>query len=237
MPRRELLYMALCCLFITCLVVANMMAASKLWIFDLGFTELVLVVGVIPYPVTFLVTDTISELYGDKRASHVVWVGFVVSLVMLGFLQLAVHVPEVENGQQERFAAVFGTAPRAVFASMVAYLVAQLVDVRLFHFWKRLTKGKHLWLRNNGSTIGSQLIDTLLVTFILFVGTQGIISEPGVTATLSDMWPLMVSSFGFKLLIALCDTPLLYLAVWLGRDMAADTSPLGGEPETIEAAA
>ena len=92
-------------------------------------------------------------------------------------------------------------------SSMVAYIIAQLVDVRLFHFWKGLTGGKHLWLRNNASTIVSQLVDTTLVVSVLFVGSVSY-SEIGVM--IRDGWM-------FKALVALADTPVLYFTTWLVR--------------------
>ncbi|MCP4504136.1 MAG: queuosine precursor transporter [Deltaproteobacteria bacterium] len=112
---------------------------------------------------------------------------------------------------QENFDDFFTSNTRAITASMLAYVVAQLLDVRLFHFWKNLTQGRHLWLRNNGSTFGSQLVDTVLVTAILFWGT----ALPGQSGTygLSEIAPLIRDGFIFKAIVALIDTPLLYLAV------------------------
>ena len=93
----------------------------------------------------------------------------------------------------------------AVFASMVAYLIAQFIDIRIFHFWKRLTKGKHLWLRNNGSTIISQLVDTASVLFLLCI--TGVIEW-------SRFPGLLENGFIFKVMVAFLDTPLFYLGVW-----------------------
>jgi hypothetical protein len=106
------------------------------------------------------------------------------------------------------FHQIFGKTGRAVAASMIAYLVAQLVDIQLFHFWRRLTQGKHLWLRNNGSTMLSQLVDTTLVVTLLFVGTdhQGHIGQ------------MILAGWTFKLIAAALDTPFFYLAVaWYRR--------------------
>ena len=95
---------------------------------------------------------------------------------------------------------VFQNAWRIIAASMIAYLFAQFIDVRIFHFWKRLTNGKHLWLRNNGSTIASQLVDTTLVVMILFVGVW----EPSkIVSAIIDGWL-------FKMLMAAIDTPIIY---------------------------
>ena len=95
---------------------------------------------------------------------------------------------------------VFQNAWRIIAASMIAYLFAQFIDVRIFHFWKRLTNGKHLWLRNNGSTIASQLVDTTLVVMILFVGVW----EP------SNIISAIIDGWLFKMLMAAIDTPIIY---------------------------
>ena len=102
---------------------------------------------------------------------------------------------------------VFQNAARVIFASMIAYLVAQFIDVRMFHFWKNLTKGRHLWLRNNFSTVGSQLVDTVLVISILFIGVW----EP------AQIFQAIIDGFLFKILIALIDTPLFYVISGLIR--------------------
>ncbi|MGC9327297.1 MAG: queuosine precursor transporter, partial [Candidatus Hinthialibacter sp.] len=110
----------------------------------------------------------------------------------------------------EEFSKVFGLYGPAVFASMTAYLLAQFIDIRIFHFWKRLTRGKHLWLRNNGSTIFSQLIDTLTVILILCIA--------GVIAW-ERMPDLVLNGFLFKTGIAILDTPFFYLANWGLREL------------------
>ena len=106
----------------------------------------------------------------------------------------------------ELFNAVFGNSNIAVFASMLTYLFAQFVDIQIYHFWKRLTKGKHLWLRNNFSTWFSQFVDTF--TIILLLCSFGIIDW-------ANFKGLLISGFLFKVLIAALDTPFLYLGVYL----------------------
>ena len=105
----------------------------------------------------------------------------------------------------QTFNSVFGLSGAAVFASMMAYLFAQFIDVRLFHFWKKLTNGKHLWLRNNGSTIASQLVDTSLVICILFVGVW---KPDQIISAIFDGWM-------FKMLMAFIDTPIIYGILYL----------------------
>ena len=198
------IYLLLAALFITALVATNLIA-SKFVTVDLGFATFVISAGVIPYPLTFLITDVLSEVYGQRRTNQVVLIGFLCSAFVVLILWLALILPAAPNSpiDQETFSKVFQSSWRIVAASMIAYLVAQLVDVRLFHFWKRLTNGKHLWLRNNGSTIISQLVDTSLVLFIFFVGVKPVGEIVGL---IGDGW-------SYKVLFALADTVLIYPAV------------------------
>ncbi len=165
-------------------------------------------VGILPYPLTFLITDLISEIYGKKKANQVVIAGIFASFFSMGIVLLAGAVPVMENSplSNNDFEKVFSLSPLAVLASMLAYLAAQFVDIRIYHFWKKFTKGKHLWLRNNFSTFASQFLDTFTVISLL---------------CLFEILPwdlffgLVLSGFIFKVLVAAFDTPLLYLFVWL----------------------
>ena len=174
-------------------------------------------VGILPYPITFLVTDLVCEIYGKERANLLVRCGFVASLFTLGILAVAsatsaMSISPVDNDTFER---VFSKANNAIFASMAAYLVAQFIDIRLFHFWKKITRGKHLWLRNNASTVFSQFVDTTLVVTLLFW------NDPN--TSWDAMKAMILSGFLFKVIVALCDTPLLYIAVaWLKPRLIQD---------------
>lgn len=202
------LYLLLAGLFITALISCNLIA-NKFLTVDLGFKVFTLSAGVLPYPITFLLTDILSEIYGRKKTNLVVLTGFAASMFVLLILFLGSLFPAIENSpvSDEYYNTVFQNSWRVVFASMVAYLLAQLVDVRLFHFWKNLTKGKMLWLRNNASTILSQLVDTTLVVLVLFVGTLPFETMSG----------YILDGWFFKILCALFDTFIFYLLVWLIR--------------------
>ncbi len=215
--RREKVLYSLIGVFLLSLIVANTFAASKLIQIDLlGFHTVIVAAGILPYPLTFLVTDLISELYGARRARWVVMVGFVVSVGLVALVEIGRAVTPLDPAQQKIFTAFFSSTTRAVAASMAAYLVAQVIDVQLFHFWKRLTKGRHLWLRNNGSTVGSQLVDTVVVTTALFWGTSPPFMN-GEVMGLAEIAPIIRDGFIFKAIVALIDTPLFYLGVaWLG---------------------
>ncbi len=207
------IYMVLGALFITSLVVSNLIFQKffywypfHLEIFGTKLFELS--VGILPYPVTFLITDLISEIYGKKRANDVVVVGIFASIFSLIIIFVSNAAPAtswspVGNGM---FSTVFGNTALAVFASMLAYLFAQFIDIHIYHFWKRLTQGKHLWLRNNFSTFSSQFVDTL--TILLLLCSFNIIAWDKFSG-------LLVAGFLFKALIALFDTPLLYLGVYI----------------------
>ncbi len=205
------LFIILASVFIASLVSCNLIFQKfftiDIWIPFIGNYSFEQSVGLLPYPITFLVTDIISEIYGQKRANQVVLSGLISSIFMLLIVTIAdlVQAAAWSPINNEIFSQVFGLSAAAVFASMLAYLFAQFVDVRLFHFWKKLTNGKHLWLRNNASTIFSQFIDTFSVLFLLcYFG-----------AIQWDMfWILFINGFLFKVFFAAFDTPLFYLCAY-----------------------
>tara|TARA_Y100000588_G_C14008666_1_gene818955 strand:+ start:232 stop:885 length:654 start_codon:yes stop_codon:yes gene_type:complete len=216
MKFKEQLYLVLSGIFIASLVTCNLIA-NKFVTVDMGFKVFIVSAGILPYPLTFLVTDLISELYGQKKANLVVFSGFIASIFVLFFLWLGGQFSAIPSSivGDEIYNSVFQNAWRLIAASMIAYLFAQFIDVRIFHFWKKLTKGKHLWLRNNGSTIASQLVDTTLVICILFVGvweTNQIISA-------------IIDGWIFKMLMALIDTPIIYGIIYFlkGKIEIAET--------------
>ena len=201
MSFKEQFYIFLSAIFIASLVTCNLIA-NKFVTVDLGFKVFIVSAGILPYPLTFLVTDLISELYGQKKANLVVFSGFVASMFVLLFLWLGGQFNAIPSSivNDDIYNSVFQNAWRIIAASMIAYLFAQFIDVRIFHFWKRLTNGKHLWLRNNGSTIASQLVDTTLVIMILFVGVW---ESNQIISAIIDGWL-------FKMLMAAIDTPIIY---------------------------
>lgn len=201
------LYLLLAGLFVTALITCNLIA-NKFISIDLGFKTFIISAGVLPYPITFLITDILSEIYGKKKTNLVVYVGFFASMFVLFILWLGSRFDAVDFSpvSNEYYNVVFQNSWRVILASMVAYLSAQLIDIRVYHFWKGLTKGEKLWLRNNGSTIVSQLVDTTLVVFVLFVGTL----------PFGTMMDYILDGWFFKVLCALVDTIFIYLIVgWL----------------------
>jgi uncharacterized PurR-regulated membrane protein YhhQ (DUF165 family) len=299
--RRERVFLMLAGIFLGAMAMLNILGITKF--VRLGPLELA--VGVLPYPLTFLCTDFISELYGRARANFVVFTGLIVNLMVLGFVWVGdaappiefrtalqrivtfdyVDVPDAEGrpvtdpssggrlvqpavpeldsrgetvtdddgetvlrpverfgwgpvpggprglrrlvdadtGQpivreQSLFGRLAASTRQAVLASMIAYLLAQFVDVWLFHFWKRVTGGRHLWLRNNGSTLVSQLVDTTCVVLITFWAA---ISAGEVSAGQVGAW--IGGGYAFKLAVALLDTIPFYLGVgFLARYLQID---------------
>lgn len=207
---REVFYSLLAGVFLTSLTLGNVIGVTKF----VSLGPFTIPAGLLAYPFTFLATDLISELYGRKRAQSIVWVGFVMNFFMLFLVWLGHRLPDASgvSGATATFDTVYEFMKPNVVASMVAYLIAQSVDVQVFHFWRRVTKGRHLWLRNNGSTMFSQVVDTVLILSMLFaVGGLG----DDVRTIGGDLIPLMISSYSFKFFFALFDTPLFYIGVAL----------------------
>jgi len=206
----ERIYLVLAALFITALVVSNLIFQKFFYWDFFGIYTFKISVGILPYPITFLITDIVSEVYGKKKANQMVTVGIFASFFSLLIVLLADAAPAMVDSpiNDELFTKVFGATAVAVFSSMMAYLLAQYFDIQIFHFWKRVTKGRHLWLRNNFSTFLSQFVDTFTVLFLLC--SFGKISW-------EIFGTLLLSGFLFKILIAAFDTPFLYAAVFALR--------------------
>ena len=210
MKRYEQLYAGFVAVFVTFVVLTNTVGVKLFTAFGT-----VLPVSIIWFPLTFLITDIVSEMYGARRARFLVIMGFCMSLLLLAFSLIGIRLPVAEfYPLQEDYTNIFGPIWRLLFGSMAAYLLAQLIDVRLFHFWKKLTKGKHLWLRNNASTMISQFIDTFTVNTIFLYKNPTIF-----TGDFSDLMGVILGVYILKVAIAALDTPLCYLGVWFVERM------------------
>ena len=236
--KRDALFLSLTGIFLTSLVLGNVIGTTKfVTIFSIDLPKWLQAItpelvrngkhytmsvpaGVIAYPFTFLATDLISELFGRKKAQLVVWVGFGANFFMLFLMSVNHWLPNSAgvSGGLDLFEGVYEFMVGNVIASMIAYLIAQSVDVRLFHFWKKKTNGKHLWLRNNGSTMFSQLVDSTAILTILYVA--GNLGEN--INTIGALIILIINSYFFKFFFALFDTPLMYLGVRLFKEFEED---------------
>ncbi|PCJ55018.1 MAG: hypothetical protein COA79_21270 [Planctomycetota bacterium] len=199
--------------FVVLLVLTNVIGAK---LFASPYFGFALTTGIITYPLTFLLTDVMSEIWGAKRTNFVVFLGFFLSLLMLVIVQAAIHLEPHDywsgkafgiegDERQKAFEFTFYAGYKLLLGSMTAYMIAQLLDVKIYHYLKRLTKGKHLWLRNNGSTMISQLFDTFIVNSFLFYWAFGWGFMQGIE--------VMGVIYLYKLAIALIDTPLIYVFV------------------------
>ncbi len=185
-------------LIVISITVANLQVIKQVTLFGLGAT-----LGNVAYGATFWCTDLLSEKYGKREAQKAVVYGFVALVITsLSMWYALLYIPGPEDWAQEHLSAIFGFLPRLVLASYVAYLVSQFHDVWMFHLIKKLTKDRHLWLRNNLSTMLSQLWDTLIFCSIAFIGK---FSFP-------LLLEIYLTTYVLKVLVAALDTPFIYLA-------------------------
>lgn len=244
MTRADATYTVLAAAFAVVLVLTNIIGTKLFALFPdggpawiNGGESITLTAGIVTYPLTFWLTDIVSELWGRRRADLMVLLGFGMSFLMLGIVQLGLALPpsdfwtlgargiEDPAEMQAAFDATFHNPRILLFASMLAYMVAQLFDVRLYHFWWRVTKGRHMWVRNNGSTMISQLVDTIIV--------NGIFLRWGLSLEWTTIGEIILWVYICKVVLALLDTPLLYLGrgalrrfLGLAADHAPTSAPL-----------
>lgn len=228
LDRKTRLLLILSGIFITCAITAELIS-SKLFLLHVNLFGLELgtytsIIGIIPWPIVFLATDTINEFYGPKIVRSIsIITAFMIALCFL-IVNLAMHpaaftgvppgsIPKVANDNQ--FNAVFGQSQWIIAGSITAFIISQLIDSFVFWFFRKRTGGKMIWLRSTGSTVISQLIDSFVVLYIAFV-------VPG-TFTMSQFWSTGFTNYLLKLMIAVALTPLIYLFHWivekyLGKD-------------------
>lgn len=234
--RRERVFLILTGFFLGTLAMLNILGISRfIKLFELPGPDghplvFAVAVGVLPYPLTFFCTDLISEFYGRKRANWVVFVGLLLNLWVVFILWLGGVLPGFEKLDPSTGAIIRDAAGRlpvffeiraltfgAVTASMLAYMAAQFCDVYLFHFWKRLTHGRHLWLRNNGSTMISQMVDTVAVILVTHYYAHALPINPAQSLGL-QLGLYILTGYAFKFIAALVDTGPFYLGVYFLRN-------------------
>jgi queuosine precursor transporter len=193
------LYVVLVAIFVACLLLGDVIG-GKTFVTPLGPVS----VGMIPFPVTFLLTDVVNDFYGKKGARFLTIIGFCMALFAWLLLQITtwLHVDESSYFTQPEYQKIFGGSAQLFVASMIAFLIGQFLDIHVFHFWKGLTESKHLWLRATGSTILSQLVDTAAINSVFWKWTAG------------KEWTWILAKigreYGIKLVIAVCLTPIVY---------------------------
>ena len=192
----------LCVLIVASVIVANIQVTKTVVLFGFAAT-----LGNVLYGSTFFATDVLSEMYGKREARRSVWLGFVAMGLVVVWMQFGLgFVPGPEDLAHGALTTVFGLMPRVAAGSLVAYLVSQHHDVLAFSFWRARTRGRHLWLRNCASTMVSQAIDSVLFCFIALWGLYDTVTWLEILAT----------TYILKWVVALLDTPFIYLAVRLG---------------------
>lgn len=195
---------------LTALFSASLVAASILASKIINIAGIFVPAGVLAYSVTFIITDAVGEIYGKKTADTVVFSGFAALILTFIMMQVSIVIPSAPFWHnQAAYVSVIGSTSRIILASLTAYLISQYHDVWLFHLIKGMTGGRHLWLRNNLSTAVSQFIDSFIFIFIAFYGVL-------------PVWPLIFGQWAVKLVIAILDTPVVYMLVgYLARKEAS----------------
>ncbi|WCL48129.1 queuosine precursor transporter [Leptospira sp. GIMC2001] len=193
------LFLILNSIFLTFLLMAEVIGA-KLFTFA-GFT---MTLGVIPFPVTFIITDLLNEYYGRRGVRLTTLLGMAMVVLAYFLILIGIVIPAMPDSPvtDEAFEQVFFNSSLVIIGSITAYLIGQLIDIQIFHYIRMKTKGKHVWLRATGSTIISQLIDSFVVIFIAF----------GKYLPYEKLVDIASTNFVYKLGIAVLITPLIYLA-------------------------
>lgn len=218
-------YLWLACISVASLLVADI-TGCKLFTIPLGFSFSVPwsdqpidaiqhTCGMLAFPITFLLTDLINEYYGKKAARRVVWLSFAMGFLVFLFINAALnmeHLDAVYNVKKESFDNVHGNTRIMYIASLCAFLVGSFSDILLFSWIKKRTKGKHVWLRATGSTIISQFIDSLIVTYLAFnLGRHLFPATDSVPMPMPEVLKTALTGYMLKYVIAIALTPVIYL--------------------------
>ena len=184
-------------------IVANLQVVKLVKMFGLEAT-----LGNIVYASIFFATDILSEMYGKREAQKGVWIGFASLILVMGWMQFALlFKPAPDDFAQKYLEGIFSIMPRIALGSLTAYIISQSHDVWAYHFWKRATKSKHLWMRNNFSTMVSQGIDSAIFCIIAFLGVF----------PMNVWWQVLLTTYLFKWIVALIDTPFIYFGRYIGN--------------------
>jgi uncharacterized integral membrane protein (TIGR00697 family) len=218
--RRQWLFVFLAGLFVTNAITAELIS-NKLIEIPISFSisgnkigPFVTIVGVIPWPVVFILTDLLNEFYGEKAVRRISWITAILIAYCFIIVSIALQLPAKEIpgstlATNAEFGKVFGQAQAVIIGSIAAFLLSQIMDATLFHWIKRKTGNRYIWLRSTGSTVVSQMVDTIVVLYIGFVLTGAI--------TMNDFFNIAPTNYLLKLGIAILLTPFIYLGHYLVR--------------------
>jgi queuosine precursor transporter len=189
-------------LYVAFVLISNIIA-YKIVEFNLGFWTFYATAATLVFSVTFLMTDIVNEKFGRKETQKMILIAFITQIAVTFFIYLAISLPSAPfwNGQ-EFFSQVLGFAPRVILASWLAFLISENIDAYIFSFFKKLTKGKHLWMRNVFSSIPSMIIDTIIFVTIAFYGIQPLL-------------PLIIGVTAIKWLVGIIDIPFMYFSRYI----------------------
>ena len=212
MTASHKLFVCLAAVFVSCLLLGDVIGGKTIST-PLGPIS----VGIIPFPVTFLLTDVVNDFYGRRGARFLTLLGFAMACLAYVVLQAstALHVDPSTYFTQAEFAKIFGGSAQLFVASMIAYLISQLLDIQVFQFWKALTESRHLWLRATGSTLLSQIVDTVTINVIFWSWTAAADASSFLgVMTPEDRWAWIWKKIGreylIKVVVAVLLTPVVY---------------------------
>lgn len=195
-------------IYCTSAAIAGLHGAKLLQLGALSFDA-----GLVTITLTFFVTDICSEVYGRKYSQKIVMGGLIALLISILTTRLAMSLPASPDWElKAEYDAIFGAGSRVLLAALVAFITSQIADITIFSWLKRATNGKHLWLRNNASTLIGGLFDALLFSTIAFYGTYPVL-------------PIFLSAYAFRIAVSLIDTPFVYGGVWLFRKLYPELHP------------
>ncbi|WP_341757864.1 queuosine precursor transporter [Candidatus Tisiphia endosymbiont of Ditula angustiorana] len=202
----EKIYITICVLFAILIVIGNLIYQKFVFLPILPFYTFELSVGAITYPLTFLLTDLIAEFYGKSKANFCVKLALAMNIIVTLIIAIMDRLNATEWSKIDNitFHKVFGLYSIASIGSIIACYTAQLIDITIYLWIRKVTHGRWLWLRNNGSTAISLFVDTCIV--ISFMSIFGVLP-------IDRMWSLIVNSYSFKLFFTICSTPLFYIGV------------------------
>jgi len=212
-----MLYQIILSAFCVIVVISNIISAK---LFTLPFFELCIPAGLITYPLSFLLSDLVTEIYGAQKAKIMVYTAFGMSFLSFAIIQLAILLPAFDPDNQYAFQKILGLNGISIFSSLTAYLISQIVDIKLYVFIRHLTSDRFLWLRNNGSTLASQIVDTAIVNIVYLYWGFGM--------EMKAIFPIMCFSYLYKAVFSISNTPLFYLSVFLAKRWNSREMQLSG---------
>lgn len=200
----QMLYQIISAAFCVIIVISNVISAKMV---TLPYLDFSIPAGLIVYPLTFLLSDLVTEFFGAKRAKLMVYIAFAMSLLSFCMIEIALFLPANILEDQNAFRTVLGLSSLRIFSSLTAYVISQIADIQLYALIKKWTSQRFLWLRNNGSTCISQLIDTVVIDIIFLYW--------GLSMGMKEVLPIMIFSYAYKVFFSLASTPLFYFCVFM----------------------